>query len=264
MILLFMILGGSAKANSVIVEVPQQNSFVIQNDGINQSIALTGQRISFCTHSNFQLWSRTNLIGKSVAAQGNELFININNQWISLNELMVRNGYLYDPRLADAQDIAASERRGEWACAAKDAIFNLVLDNKNQAKIVAAVAMNESKYKGYPWPWTLNVNGKSMYFSSREEAYEKIMSLINAGVLSIDIGITQINWKFHSRYFNSPWDALQPSKNIRVSNMILTSLYQRFGTWGQAIKCYHDCVNPVRGGKYLDDFSMHYEEITNL
>ena len=204
------------------------------------------------------------MIGKNIGIEGSQLLISINSQWFSLQELLVRNGYIYEPSYSDAQEVAAAERRGEWACAAKDAIFNLILNDRVQAKIIAAIAMNESKYKGYPWPWTINVNGKSMYFKSREDAYQEILRQIKSGATSIDIGITQINWQYHSHYFSSPWEALQPSKNILVSQAILKNLQQKFGSWGQAIRCYHDCVNPSRGGKYLNDFSKQYAEITNF
>jgi len=250
--------------SALLVGIANQNTFIINNEGSEQKVAIIGQPISYCKQSDFVQWAKTNLIGKSIGVQGNQLLILINSQWFSLQELLVRNGYIYEPSLVDAQEVAAAERRGEWACAAKDAIFNLILNDRDQAKIVAAIAMNESKYKGYPWPWTINVNGKSMYFKSREDAYQEILKQMKGGASSIDIGLTQINWKYHSHYFSSPWDALQPSKNILVSQMILKNLQQKFGSWGQAIRCYHDCVNPSRGGKYLNDFSKQYAEITNF
>lgn len=244
------------------INTPTQ--FDIEDESGVQTVNLTGHPIRFCNQSDFASWAAANMQGKNVAFQNNLIYIFIQNQWVMLNELLVRNGYVYDPNLIDAQEVAAAERRGEWACSTKDAIFQLVLRDPSEAKIVATIAMVESNYKGYPWPWTINVQGKSMYFQSREEAYKKIMEYISAGVTSIDIGLTQINWKYHSKHFSSPWDALQPSKNIQVSQHILTTLHQRLGDWGATIKCYHNCVDPVRGMRYLQGFAKQYDEIANL
>lgn len=236
----------------------------VEDDGAIKTLQLAGQPLNYCQKSDFPEWAAGNLVGKNVAVQQSQIYIEIGRQSVLLNELLVRNGYLYDPNLTDAQEASAAERRGEWACSVKDAIFQLVLANPSQAKVVAAIALNESKFKGYPWPWTINVQGKSMYFESREEAYHHIMGLIKAGISSIDIGLTQVNWKYHSEHFKSPWDALQPSKNIQVCNTILTALHARLGDWGKTIKCYHNCVDPVRGTKYLESFARQYDEIANL
>lgn len=239
-------------------------ALIVESEGEYASMAVSGHALNFCNVPSFPQWARSNLVGKSVASQQDQAVVNINGQWVSIGELLVRNGYVYDPQFADALEVAAAERRGEWACAAKDAIFQLVLRDNGTAKVVAAIAMNESKYRGYPWPWTINAQGKSLYFESREQAYHYIQRLIAAGVMSFDIGLTQINWKYHSHHFQSPWDALQPSKNIQVSNTILMALHTRLGTWEKAIKCYHNCVDQARGTQYLQNFTRQYDELANL
>lgn len=220
-------------------------------------LPIDGREIQFCNQSNFSAWAESNLTGNKIAYQGQTPFININGKWSSVEEMMVRNGYLYDTKYTESLYAAAAERKGEWACARKDAIFQMVLKSKNNAKIVAAVAMNESQYKGYPWPWTLNVQGKSLYFKTREEAHEKILTLLSQGIKKIDIGITQIHWKFHSHRFSSPWEALDVSANINASESIITLLYKRHGDLGIAIRCYHNCVNVERGTTYLNSFTRH-------
>ncbi|MBC3871438.1 lysozyme family protein [Undibacterium oligocarboniphilum] len=249
--------------SSTVSRVLSPNRILVNEEESNREIVLPGTAVQYCTKYEFLSWAQ-NIVGKNVAYSQNRPYVQMGNEWISLSELLVRNGYLYDPEFKDAQELSVAERRGEWACASKHAIIQLVIPDPGLAKVVGAIALVESSFKGYPWPWTLNVNGQSLFFATREEAYKKILELLRAGITNFDIGITQISWKFHSGLFESPWQALQPSTNILASKKILVQLYGQLGNWTAAVKCYHDCVNPARGGQYLQAFTVKYNEIENL
>ncbi|EGP1136082.1 lytic transglycosylase domain-containing protein [Salmonella enterica] len=92
-----------------------------------------------------------------------------------------------------------------------------------------------------PWPWTLNVAGKGYRYSTRQEAYDALMSFMRRYPLKrIDVGIAQVNLGWNGGYFISYHDALDPYTNLRVAARILKSCYDSNpGSWIQAAGCYH-------------------------
>ncbi|HAU6733022.1 TPA: lytic transglycosylase domain-containing protein [Salmonella enterica subsp. enterica serovar Elisabethville] len=92
-----------------------------------------------------------------------------------------------------------------------------------------------------PWPWTLNVAGKGYRYSTRQEAYDALMSFMRRYPLKrIDVGIAQVNLGWNGGYFSSYHDALDPYTNLRVAARILKSCYDSNpGSWIQAAGCYH-------------------------
>ncbi|MEW8252710.1 MAG: lytic transglycosylase domain-containing protein, partial [Candidatus Thiodiazotropha sp.] len=69
--------------------------------------------------------------------------------------------------------------------------------------VLFAVALTESgKQTGQtgtlrPWPWTLNVAGRGYFFDSRQAAWRALMTYLEEGKRSIDIGLMQVNWRYH-------------------------------------------------------------------
>ncbi len=92
-----------------------------------------------------------------------------------------------------------------------------------------------------PWPWTLNVAGKGYRYSTRQEAYDALMSFMRRYPLKrIDVGIAQVNLGWNGGYFSSYHDALDPYTSLRVAARILKSCYDSNpGSWIQAAGCYH-------------------------
>ena len=60
--------------------------------------------------------------------------------------------------------------------------------------LLFAIAQTESGRKlgngkgSAPWPWTINVQGKSMYFSTKAEAITEVSRVLKQGIRNIDIG----------------------------------------------------------------------------
>src|SRR5690349_16563156 len=48
-----------------------------------------------------------------------------------------------------------------------------------------------------PWPWTINAEGRGMFFPSREAAIAEVRQLQARGVRVIDVGCMQVNLHFH-------------------------------------------------------------------
>jgi hypothetical protein len=255
----------AASANAFYIESAGAPKKIIAWNGDERiTLQVEGSSLSHCSRSNFAAWAKSNLLGKAVAAFDNKVVVEAAGYWVSLDELLTRNGWTYHPAFSEAIEYAAAERRGEWQCATKSALFEILTGSKDWANILTSLALNESKRNGFPWPWTLNFAGKSYYFKTREEAHQAILSLLNAGFRNFDVGGLQINWRWHGHLFSSPWDALRPSTNTAAAMKILNDLIKKEGSLAAAIRCYHNCKDPIRGHAYLIKFNRHYNEITNL
>ena len=124
------------------------------------------------------------------------------------------------------------------------------------ASVLYAVALTESgkqvdQREGYrPWPWTLNVAGRGYYFTSRLDAWRALTGWLEAGKRSIDIGLMQVNWRYHQDRLGTPWQALEPYHNLRVGAEILQACYQSRQDWWASVGCYHAPMNPQRADQY--------------
>jgi len=92
----------------------------------------------------------------------------------------------------------------------------------------------------YPWPWTLNINGRGSYhFRSQAAAARYLKALIVAGIDNVDIGCMQVNWHWHGLGFASPAAALTPELNAQYAASLLRKYRVQTGTWSGAVGLYH-------------------------
>jgi len=105
-----------------------------------------------------------------------------------------------------------------------------------------------------PWPWALNFNRtrddgspESYMPPTREEA----LRLLARAPRSVDIGCAQINARWHAEHF--PGEALammlEPYNNIQYAAWHLRGLYDRYGSWAEAVARYHSHT-PHRMSEY--------------
>lgn len=99
------------------------------------------------------------------------------------------------------------------------------------------------------WPWTLNVQGRGHYFANRAEAREKLESVIDEGVRSVDVGCLQINYRWHGQEFAGVDAMLDPATNADYAARYLKSLRDQYGSWDTAVAYYHS-RDPDRGSAY--------------
>jgi soluble lytic murein transglycosylase-like protein len=119
-------------------------------------------------------------------------------------------------------------------------------------EILWAVAKAESNYKGGPWPWTINVNGKGYYFPSQEKAKKFLKALAPDKKYKVDVGCMQINWGYHGEDFPYLAKMLNPRANITYAAHFLKRLYQETGNWAKAIAAYHS-RNQSLGNPYASN-----------
>lgn len=120
--------------------------------------------------------------------------------------------------------------------------------------LLYAIALTESGRRQAdgtvaPWPWTLNADGQGFYADSQQDAVTLARHLQGQGVRNIDLGCLQISSRFHPRAFSSLDQAFSPVPNARYAAALLRQLYQRLGTWEQAVAHYHS-GDRARGEAY--------------
>lgn len=103
-----------------------------------------------------------------------------------------------------------------------------------------------------PWPWTLNVHGDGRFYPSRQAAAFALQQALARGRTSVDIGLMQVNWRYHGAALGRVEDALDPYRNLNVAAMILTACYQSLNDWWAAVGCYHAPDDPERATRYRE------------
>ena len=96
-----------------------------------------------------------------------------------------------------------------------------------------------------PWPWTINVGGTGLVFTTKAAAIQTVQGLQQAGVKSIDVGCMQINLMHHPDAFASLDEAFNPASNTQYGARFLTALYRETGNWPRAAAAYHSRTDDV-------------------
>jgi len=120
-------------------------------------------------------------------------------------------------------------------------------EQKVPPKLFFAIALNESRSSNssvgrvLPWPWTVNHRGDPHYFPTREAAYSFARKLVAAGDTQFDVGLGQVNWRWHKKRFAGLWEAFDPYLNLTAAAQHLREQYERpeCASWNLAIGCYH-------------------------
>ncbi|WP_319780365.1 lytic transglycosylase domain-containing protein [Maridesulfovibrio sp.] len=99
-------------------------------------------------------------------------------------------------------------------------------------EILNAIADHESGYN----PWALNIEGRSVYPETREEALAIIEKYQGR---SYDVGLMQVNSYWIRKFKLSPAEALEPEENLRLGAWILRYCLDRYGYNWRAIGAYH-------------------------
>lgn len=113
-----------------------------------------------------------------------------------------------------------------------------------------------------PWPWTLNIAGQGSYYPTRVAAWQVLEARLAAGETRIDIGLMQVNWRFHQRQLENSWRALAPEHNLAVAAEILRRCYAERGDWWAGVGCYHAPNNAVRAARYVERVRAAWLSVT--
>ena len=107
--------------------------------------------------------------------------------------------------------------------------------NNIPSGLLLAIATVESGSK----PYALNIQGKSVIGRNKREAVDLIHEALAEGITNIDVGVMQLNVRWHRENFGSIEEMLEPKKNIEYAASFLLTLYKKYGDWHKAVRLYH-------------------------
>ena len=131
----------------------------------------------------------------------------------------------------------------------KDYILNIIKLEEAKHSIPSGLLLALVKTESNLNPLALNINSKSLFFNDKEKAIKAINKSIASGVVSIDIGLAQINYRWHGENFTSVDSMLSPELNINYAAELLGKLKLTHGDWHKALRHYHS-ANSVHNQKY--------------
>lgn len=133
--------------------------------------------------------------------------------------------------------------------------------------IFYAVLLNETRVKTnmkrvVAWPWSANWQGRSYRFKTRAELYQFCQGLLDKGYQSFDIGISQVNWKWHKQRFNNLWAATDPWINMNAAADYLVEHYKTERNWLIAAGKYHAPNHASNASQYRKGVLSQWKKIT--
>lgn len=129
-------------------------------------------------------------------------------------------------------------------------------------RIPKVLAMAIARQESYMQPWILNLAGKDVHPSTKEEALYIAKRALDAGI-SFDVGMMQINSYWIKKYKLPLEKVIEPSNNVYLGCWILAQEIQRHGLNWRAVAYYHTPLhrNPERGIKYVKRIRKHLNDI---
>jgi len=128
--------------------------------------------------------------------------------------------------------------------------------------VLQAISLNETgRRRGgtmRPWPWTVNMEGKGVWFDTEDEARAFVYQNYKRGARSFDVGCFQINYKWHGQAFASIEEMFEPGPNALYAANFLLELYNEKGDWGSAAGAYHS-----RTPKYAEKYEARFNRFRN-
>lgn len=107
-----------------------------------------------------------------------------------------------------------------------------------------------------PWPWTVNMEGRGVWFDTPDEARGYVYQHYQRGARSFDVGCFQINFRWHGQHFASIEEMFDPLANGRYAARFLSELHAELGDWSKAAGAYHSRM-PVHANRYRAIFDRH-------
>jgi hypothetical protein len=113
-----------------------------------------------------------------------------------------------------------------------------------------AIALVESGRNGVPYPWALNIGGKTELPPDYSSALRLLRDADGKVRQDAAVGCLQIALHYHLDRLKSPEWALHPRYNVWYGALFLQELKDRYGDWPSAIAHYH-ASNPAAQRIYL-------------
>ncbi len=99
--------------------------------------------------------------------------------------------------------------------------------------------IGESKNDGLPhWPWTVNIEGKGVWFETENQARLYLYRHFWSGARSFDVGCFRINYRWYGASFSFVEDMFNADKNALCAAGLLKRLHAELGSWDRAVGAY--------------------------
>jgi hypothetical protein len=121
----------------------------------------------------------------------------------------------------------------------KNQIRQLIAEQEEQNNIPSGLLLAIATVESGSEPYALNIQGKSVIGSNKREVVALIHEALAEGINNIDVGVMQLNVKWHRENFKSIEEMLEPKKNIEYAAGFLLKLYKKYGDWHKAVRFYH-------------------------
>ena len=134
--------------------------------------------------------------------------------------------------------------------------------------LLYAVALCESGYGGArgvrPWAWALRSSRGSVYGKDRAEAEQVLSEWLRDGLLNVDIGLAQVNLRWHGHRVRQPADLLNPTTNLSVSaNILQDAIASAPDDLALGIARYHSWVDHEKGEHYARRVLGVYQQLSD-
>ena len=123
-------------------------------------------------------------------------------------------------------------------CFAND-LLPLITQAEDQYLIPRGLLLAIAKIESSNRPYALNIAGKPVITTSKQEAVAVVRHHLDQGRSNIDLGVMQLNFYWHGKYFKNIEEMLTPSSNINYGAKFLSDLYRQHGSWQKAVRYYH-------------------------
>lgn len=132
--------------------------------------------------------------------------------------------------------------------------------------VMLAISLTETgrKLDGrvQPWPWTVNMEGKGVWFPDKASALAYVRKHFERGARSFDVGCFQINYKWHHQHFASIEDMFEPQVNAAYAARFLSDLFRETGSWSLAAGAYHSRT-PKYANRYRQRFDRYRSRLAD-
>ncbi len=97
--------------------------------------------------------------------------------------------------------------------------------------LLYATALVESRKQGKqqavtPWPWAINHAGESFVPNSQQEAERLLNKMLAEGQRNVDVGLMQVNLRWHGHLVAKPEHLLNPNTNLEIGARLLAEAIQ--------------------------------------
>ena len=79
-----------------------------------------------------------------------------------------------------------------------------------------------------------------------------LQEALATGRMSVDVGLMQVNWRYHRSALGEADEALDPYRNLHAAAAILTACYRSRRDWWAAVGCYHAPNDAHRAERYRE------------